>query len=75
VCERPSDLSVLHLVTRPRRTIPIFVELKSRCGVASEAQKQVRTTMLPVGAKWWTARSARAAMMALVRSGVVFRYE
>jgi hypothetical protein len=31
--------------------------------------------MLPVGAKWWTARSARAAMMALVRSGVVFRHE
>jgi hypothetical protein len=69
------DVLVLHLVKRARRPIAIFVELKSRRGVASQAQEQVRTEMLPVGAKWWMARSARAATMALVRSGVVFRHE
>jgi hypothetical protein len=52
---------------------PIFVELKSRRGVASKTQKQIRLEMLPVGAAWWMARSARAAMMALHLSGVVFR--
>ena len=29
---------------------PIFVELKSRAGVASKAQKQIRLEMLPAGA-------------------------
>jgi hypothetical protein len=52
---------------------PIFVELKSRAGVASKAQKQIRLEMLPAGADWWLARSARAALMALHLSGVVFR--
>jgi hypothetical protein len=52
---------------------PIFVELKSRAGVASKVQKQVRLEMLPAGAAWWMARSARAALMALHLSGVVFR--
>jgi hypothetical protein len=53
----------------------IFVELKSRRGGASKVQKQIRAEMLPAGAKWWMARSARAALMALRRSGVPFRYE
>ena len=52
---------------------PIFVELKSRAGVASKVQMHVRSKMLPAGADWWLARSARAAMMALHLSGVVFR--
>src|SRR5262249_26251546 len=52
---------------------PIFVERKSRAGVASKAQKQIRLEMLPAGADWWLARSARAALMALHLSGVVFR--
>src|SRR5262249_8173149 len=47
---------------------PIFVELKS-----PKMQKQVRVELLPAGATWWMARSARAAMMALHLSGVVFR--
>jgi hypothetical protein len=51
----------------------IFVELKSRAGVASKVQKQVRLEMLPAGADWWLARSACAALMALRLSGVVFR--
>jgi hypothetical protein len=54
-------------------TIVIFIELKSRRGVASKAQKQIRLEMLPAGAVWWMARSARAALLALHRSGVVFR--
>ena len=52
---------------------PIFIELKSRRGVASKVQKQIRLEMLPAGASWWMARSARAALMALHLSGVVFR--
>jgi hypothetical protein len=43
---------------------PIFVELKSRAGVATKAQKQVRVELLSAGATWWMARSARGAMMA-----------
>ena len=52
---------------------PIFVELKSRAGVASKTQKKIRLEMLPAGADWWLTRSARAALMALHLSGVVFR--
>jgi hypothetical protein len=52
---------------------PIFVELKSRAGIAMKTQKQIRLEMLPAGAVWYMARSARAAMMALHLSGVVFR--
>jgi hypothetical protein len=52
---------------------PILIELKSRAGVASQTQKQVRAELLPAGAEWWMARSARAAMTALYRSGVAFR--
>ena len=55
------------------RQKPIFVELKSRAGVATKAQKQLRLEMLPAGADWWLVRSARAALMALHLSGVVFR--
>ena len=51
---------------------PIFVELKSRAGVASKAQKLIRAKPKPAGADWWLARSARAAMMGLHLSGVVF---
>jgi hypothetical protein len=53
--------------------VVIFVELKSRRGLVSKAQKQLRLELMPVGARWWMARSARAAMMALHLSGVVFR--
>ena len=51
---------------------PIFVELKSRAGIASKAQKQISAKLRPSGADWWLARSARAALMALHLSGVVF---
>jgi hypothetical protein len=51
----------------------VFLELKSRRGVASKAQKQARAEMLPAGALWYMARSARAAMTALYLAGVAFR--
>jgi hypothetical protein len=50
----------------------VFVELKSVSGIASKAQKQVRRELLSVGCRWWMARSARAALMALHRAGVPF---
>src|SRR6516164_5234034 len=51
----------------------VFVELKSRSGIASKAQKQTRLAMLPAGAVWYMARSAVAALQALHLAGVVFR--
>jgi hypothetical protein len=64
---------VLALFRRDTGIIVIFIELKSRRGVASKVQKQVRLELLPCGARWWMARSARAALMALHLSGVAFR--
>lgn len=52
---------------------PIFIELKSRRGVASKTQKQVRTELIAAGAVWWMARSANAALMALQGSEVPMR--
>jgi hypothetical protein len=51
------------------------VELKSRAGVASQSQKEVRDRMLSVGIAWWLARSPRAALAALRRSDIAFRRE
>jgi hypothetical protein len=51
----------------------IFIEMKSRAGTASKAQKQVRAELVAAGAQWWMARSAVAALVALHRSGVAFR--
>jgi hypothetical protein len=65
-----SGLPDVQVIWRGR---PIFVELKSRAGVASKAQKQIREKLTPAGADWWLARSAPAALMALHLSGVVFR--
>jgi hypothetical protein len=39
----------------------------------TKAQKVVRTELLPVGAKWWLVRTARAGLLALRRSGVTFQ--
>jgi hypothetical protein len=64
---------ILVLFRQDTGTIVIFIELKSRRGVASKVQKQIRMEMLPAGAVWWMARSARAALTALHMSGVVFR--
>jgi hypothetical protein len=51
----------------------VFIELKSRRGVASKSQKQTRLEMLPTGARWAMVRSARAGMTMLQRLGVPFR--
>jgi hypothetical protein len=49
------------------------IELKSRIGRCSPAQKAVREALLRAGAVWWVCRTAYAAMWALHRSGVRFR--
>jgi hypothetical protein len=59
------------MVIIPQRSI--FIEVKSPSGRASHSQKQVRDEVLAVGCQWWMARSARAALVALHRSGVEFR--
>jgi hypothetical protein len=54
------------------RLLVVFIELKSRRGVASKSQKQFRLEVLAAGGSWWMARSARAAMTALHHAGVQF---
>jgi hypothetical protein len=51
----------------------VFVEVKSRSGRASPAQKRVRAELVAAGCDWWMARSPRAALLGLRRSGVPFR--
>ena len=55
---------------QPGRQLVVFVELKSRAGVASKTQKQFRLEVLAAGGTWWMARSVDAVMMALYLSGV-----
>ena len=59
------------MVIIPQRSV--FVEVKSPSGRASRSQKQIREELVGVGCAWWMARSARAALTALHRSGVPFR--
>jgi len=51
----------------------VTLELKSQQGQCSRPQRLVRERLLRAGAQWWVARSARAAMWALRKSGVTFR--
>jgi len=52
----------------------VCIELKSRSGVASKTQRQVRDELLAAGVRhWWLARSARAALLALHRSRIPLR--
>jgi hypothetical protein len=51
----------------------IAIEMKSRGGRCSPAQRTVRTALLRAGCQWWVCKSARAAMWALKESGVKFR--
>jgi hypothetical protein len=49
----------------------VVVELKSRSGIASKVQRQVRDELLAAGVTfWWLARSPRACLLALHLSGV-----
>jgi hypothetical protein len=68
------DLFVCCRRTAKGPTRVVVVELKSRAGLASKQQKEIRFEMLPAGVKWWMARSPRAVMMALKGSGVPFRH-
>jgi hypothetical protein len=61
------DLLILH------KGKLIGLEMKSRVGMVSSAQKEVRLEMLRAGGMWWMARTARAALVALHRSGVGLR--
>jgi hypothetical protein len=51
----------------------IAVELKSRGGRCSAAQRLTREALIAAGGAWWEARSANAAMWALAECGVTFR--
>jgi hypothetical protein len=51
----------------------IAVELKSRGGRCSPAQRLTREALIAAGGAWWEARSANAAMWALAERGVTFR--
>ena len=57
----------------PLHRSPVFVELKSRAGHATKAQKQVRAELVGMRCSWFMARSANAALVALQRAGVPFR--
>jgi hypothetical protein len=63
-----SGLPDVQVIFRQRS---IFIEM-SRAGRASKAQRQVRAEQAAAGAQWWIARRARAASVALHRSGVEF---
>lgn len=52
---------------------PTFLELKSKAGHASKAQKEIRAELVAVGCDWWMARSVAAALEALRRAGVPFK--
>jgi hypothetical protein len=52
----------------------ITIEMKSRVGKVSPAQRSVREGLLRARAQdWWVCRTARSAMWALYESGVRFR--
>ena len=55
------------------RGLPVFLEQKSRAGIASKAQREFRDALVAAGCQWWLVRSARAGLAALRLSGVEFR--
>jgi hypothetical protein len=73
-CGIPDVLLIFRRTASPRCPTHIcFLELKSKRGRLSPAQKVVRSELLAVGATWFLARSANAALTALYCSGVPFR--
>jgi hypothetical protein len=50
----------------------ITIELKSRQGVCSPAQRMARERLLRADVEWWECRSANGAMRAPAESGVRF---
>ena len=61
------DIVVLHVGRL------VCVELKSRRGVPSAAQREVAAAIQAAGGRWWVARSARAALVALHLSDIPLR--
>lgn len=59
------DLMILHDGGRA-----VFVELKSRRGQASPRQREIAQDLAASGARWFLARTARAALAALHMAGV-----
>jgi len=57
---RPGVPDLVVIQQQPGSVLIVFVELKSRRGVASKAQKKARAEMLPSGAVWLMAQSPRA---------------
>jgi hypothetical protein len=51
----------------------ICIELKAPGNRCSRVQREVRAALIAAGADWWEARTANAAMAALMQSGVTFR--
>jgi hypothetical protein len=60
------DLLILH------KGKLIGLEMKSRIGRVSRAQKEVRLEILRAGGIWWLCRNCRSALVALHRSGVSY---
>jgi hypothetical protein len=56
-----------------QRRKSIAIEMKSRGGRCSPAQRAVRSALIRSGVQWWVCKSAHAAMWALKESGVNFR--
>jgi hypothetical protein len=52
-----------------------YIEMKSRRGVASKRQRQIREQLLAAGATWFLARTPRAALAALALANVPFKRE
>lgn len=48
----------------------VCIELKSKRGVPSAAQRAVSLEIKAAGGRWWLARSVKAALTALAREGV-----
>jgi hypothetical protein len=63
---RPRPLLVIN-------KMPTFIELEAKSGYLSGKQKDVRAELLRVGCAYWVAMSARAAMAAVVASGIELR--
>jgi hypothetical protein len=64
------DILVLHRINTG--TGVVFIELKSRTGELTTAQREIRRELLAAGAVWQAVRSARGALFALHRLYVPF---
>ncbi|MBV9563163.1 MAG: hypothetical protein JOY90_22370 [Bradyrhizobium sp.] len=66
------DYLILHW-TKRSGCIVVGIELKSPAGRCSRGQRETRERLLRAGVIWWEAKSANAALVAIVESGVKLR--